>query len=683
MQALSQWKGLLVCIAIGALGWRLWVLSRLARGPLLDHLVADAWVYWSWSSELLAGIHGPRQPFFLGPLYPYGLAAIRVLFGSAIPTIATVQCLIGTATVAIITDAARRLSSTRSALITGIVLALYPLAVLFNMLMLMETAVLFLEALLMWLIVRHRSGIRGEWVGLIAMGSCIGLVTLGRATGVLLAFPVAWVVWKEAGTAAGALKRLAIMAIAAVLFIAPATLHNWQSSREFIPVTYSLGYNLFVGNGSGANGTSREIADVVVAPSAEGGTAGDGRDFIVRTTGQRMSAAESSRYWLGRTIKQIRTQPMQWLGLCGRKLLLMFNHSELPQIENPKSFAKVAGALGLPVDWAFAWFGILGLWGVCWAWRMSGTERAIVLWLAAMTIGTVAFFVVDRYRVHLVVPLALLASIAIDRLTKPRSLGAKRIMAAALVTAVVLAPMVPASKAHDAWAFASTMGQAWLARSQPDSAVGYLQQAVAIQESGTLPAAQRSETKDLFGATYLELGVAYEYVGNAEEAVRSMRRGLEMLPEAVDTRLRLIGLLARSAGPDEAALEVASKGMDRGVAAEWLTAEATRWSDRDVSAMTNLLRAAVAVQPGYEPALVPLVRMYVYAQSVDDASALLNEGFRQGLDPNVYWAHRAWIAQIRGDTSGARQAMERIAEESRTSDARVVSTLQMMNASPR
>ena len=66
--------------------WRLAYVSRLSATPLAGTLRADERIYWDWATFLAD--HGLRatNPFFLGPLYPYVLALVRMVVGRTFQT---------------------------------------------------------------------------------------------------------------------------------------------------------------------------------------------------------------------------------------------------------------------------------------------------------------------------------------------------------------------------------------------------------------------------------------------------------------------------------------------------------------------------------------------------------------------------------------------------------------------
>jgi hypothetical protein len=95
--------------------------------------------------------------------------------------------------------------------------------------------------------------------------------------------------------------------------------------------------------------------------------------------------------------------------------------------------------------------------------------------------------------------------------------------------------------------------------------------------------------------------------------------------------------------------------------------------------MANLLHTAVLIVPQYEPALIPLIRMHIVDGQYEVALSMLDRGLRDGLDSNVYWVHRAWIAKASGQAEVSRRALNRLDSNAARTDKRVLSTIELMN----
>src|SRR6185295_18743467 len=91
----DRWRVALALLFVIAFAWRAAYLIRLAGSPLGGSLSEDSIIYWRWAGVLLdRGLWG-QHPFFLGPLYPYALAALRVVVGNSVHGVLVIQALWG------------------------------------------------------------------------------------------------------------------------------------------------------------------------------------------------------------------------------------------------------------------------------------------------------------------------------------------------------------------------------------------------------------------------------------------------------------------------------------------------------------------------------------------------------------------------------------------------------------
>jgi len=177
-----------------ALTWRIVLLARIARTPLLDALQSDAATYWAWSGLLRARGWMGVNPFFLAPLYPYVLAGMRSLLGDSVMSVLVVQAVVGAVAAPLLADAARRLTTRGLGLMVGVVAAGYSMSALYGILVLSECLLFALGCALVWLLVAWPWERRVR-MGAILAGILIGLMACGRATSLVLTVPVAMVVF--------------------------------------------------------------------------------------------------------------------------------------------------------------------------------------------------------------------------------------------------------------------------------------------------------------------------------------------------------------------------------------------------------------------------------------------------------------------------------------------------------
>jgi hypothetical protein len=397
---------LIMLFLIGA-AWRLLYLARLSKSPLAWTMFDDARIYWAWSGRIAEGKLIGDSPFFLAPLYPYVVGVLRSV-GIAEPSaILSVQALWGAAAAVLLADAARRLTTPFIGVTIGVIVSLYEMAVFFDALFLTESLLFFVSALLLWLVMRV-DWQTGRWSAAVGLGLLIGLLSSGRATATLLLVPAALLVRRRP-------RNLAALAGAFLVTLLPSLLHNFVTAREWIPFTYNSGLNLYIGNNPKATGTYVPIIGTGGQPQGlDAGMELDGRDYLRKSTGRSFSPAASSSYWTERAIEFVREQPGRALQLAFTKLAMLWNSREYPQIENVEEYRQFAAPIGIPLVGTFFFLGALALAGTVFSWSAGDRGRFLLGYVTMLSLGTIPFFVTDRYRHALIPACALLAALALQ-----------------------------------------------------------------------------------------------------------------------------------------------------------------------------------------------------------------------------------------------------------------------------
>jgi tetratricopeptide (TPR) repeat protein len=665
------WPWLLLALFIAAWAWRFFYLRRLAHSQLAGSLNADSLCYWEWSAFLLRVGPMGRNPFYMGPLYPYVLALLRLVFKDAMGSVLLVQATWGAAATVLIADAARRLTRPAAGLAIGMLVAGYQMAVFFDGLVLMESLLFFIESLLLWVVVRE-SWTAPRRAALAGAGVLIGLLAQGRATASALLIPLALLIFQGASGARDAARRVALVLAVYAAVCAPAAIRNYAVSGEWIPFTYNLGFNLFVGNNPEAIGSYVGVAAGDYAPiqhhdpNQDGGMDGDGRSYLRAVTGIAFGPTASSRFWAERATTWARTHPIETLRLAAFKLAMMWNRREYSQIEDIDEFRVVLGPIGLPFVGRFAFLGALALAGLVFAWRAGGRARFAIGYLAVMTLAIAPFFVTDRYRVHLVPAAALLAAFAIAealRLIRTRTRAATITLGAGLAVgiAVVNLPLPSLDTARPAWDMACDLGDRWLTRSRPDLAIPEYEKAIDIERAVRLRGSQTPAGKQAHAELYLHYGTAQLLLGRVDASVESYARAEQLAPGAAPVAAALMEADAAAGRFDRARDLCARIGMPASEAALGLIRKASvSASVNQLPAAERLLLGAMALDSTQTMARRALIRLYVQTRRFDEARAALRRARAAGYGGGGAYAYEALIAAAQGDVKRARRALDRV-----------------------
>jgi tetratricopeptide (TPR) repeat protein len=338
---------------------KLSVLLELGRHPLLlpngalddgfyAHL-ADSVVQGDLLLGRAASFAGHPPPVFpLAPLYVYVLAILLKLSGGSVTFVRTVQILLGTAGVGLLTATARRWYGDAAARWTMMGAALFGLASFFELLILPVALDPFLTALDVYLL--GRAAERDTTSAWALAGAALGLHALNRPNMVLVlgAFAVLLVARTftrgRTSHAPGRAVTLAVtFALAGLVVIAPATWRNWRVGHEFAPISTPAGLDVLIGNGPEADGSLKAVQGV--EPTIAGRWL-EAPAVASRALGHAASAGETSRYFLNQALDWIHAHPLAEPRLLAIKARLALAATFLPVTHSFPFFSRdVIGAL--------------------------------------------------------------------------------------------------------------------------------------------------------------------------------------------------------------------------------------------------------------------------------------------------------------------------------------------------
>jgi Flp pilus assembly protein TadD len=436
---MRNWRRCWPCLLlVAAAAWWGGLWSQLDRSVLTRVPIMDEAYYLREGAAIAAGRLLPDGPFIMSPLYPYLVAATgsgreaRVGLPRPGPPphgLRILQALCWGATALLLWRAGRRLLPPRLAWLPALLFVLYRPAAIFATTTLLEMPLTFLATAFLYLVTFREEG-RRPLAGAALAGALVGAGALLRGSAVLLLLPGALAL----GARTGGRRRVAAMAAAACLVLAPAVLLN--SLRAGRPAGPSLngGLNLYIGNGPEADGFYVTFAGF----QAEHDPAGVA--FLSHQLGRTVAdAAEADRIWLREALDAIREDPVRTLRLWLRKLWLHAVDWEISQVTPLPAWSR-DGPLLRPLVVPYGLLAAAGLAGLLLA---TGADRRVGVWAAALGVlvaGQSLFFVVSRYRQVIVPLLCLLAAAGLASALRG---GARRRLLAAILLALGLVAFRP------------------------------------------------------------------------------------------------------------------------------------------------------------------------------------------------------------------------------------------------
>jgi len=545
-----------------ALAVRLIHLWQIQPSPFFDVLLGDARGYDEWARRLAAGDWVGTEVFYQAPLYPYFMGAVYAVFGRDLLILRVVQTVIGSASCALLGLAGARFFSQPVGWIAGLALAVYAPAIFFDGLLQKSVLDLFFVCLGLWLLSLRlgplRQGYGGQVTGnratWLALGLAMGGLALTRENAVVfVAVIVIWIIVRaRTGTpplgTPGTVRTLGTFVLGLAVVLLPVAIRNYSVGGGLYLTTSQFGSNLFIGNNPTADGTYASIRFGRGAPEFE---RVDATEVAQQAVGHALTPSEVSSYWTGRALDYMTSQPVDWLALTGRKVLLLLNATEMLDTESQESYAEWSWPLALG-----AWVGHFGvlvplaLIGVIVTWPERRRVWVLHVMAVAYAASVVLFFVFARYRYPLVPFLLLFAAAGVwapfD--SQPRSLRAWLLaqgwrswrplgMTAAVVVAALVANWPLLSPPLMMAITENNLGTALQEARRYDEAVTHHQRAIALMP-GYAPA-------------HNNLGASLRAAGRLDEAVVAYRKALELKPGFASASYNLANALLEKgqAGP--------------------------------------------------------------------------------------------------------------------------------------
>jgi tetratricopeptide (TPR) repeat protein len=414
---------LLIFLA-GVFVLKLVVLLQLKDHPLLQPDAGlDTTAYVRLAEKVLAGDIGLGPGvYYVSPLYIYFLAAGLAVFHS-LTAVRVLQMLLGTSSVGCIFFTARAWFGERAAWWAAALSGLTGLFTFYEVLILQASIDAFLtSAALLALTLALK---RRQSVWFVLSGVIFGIQTLNRPNVLLAAAAVALVML----VATRRVRPAALLVAGLVAGMAPAAIRNAIVAHQWSVVSSHGGLNFYIGNREAATGFYFPVPGIT--PTIVGQEK-DAQRVAARALGHPVTDAETSDYFFGLAWKWTRDHPGDAVALFLKKLGYVFNaqHIALPQsypfyaydLHTALRFYAIGPWLLVP----------LGLVGLIFA---APTSRRLeyVVWASfvpAYAAAVAVFFVAERYRLPLLVPLSVGAGAAID--------GLLRVLAARRATSLIM-----------------------------------------------------------------------------------------------------------------------------------------------------------------------------------------------------------------------------------------------------
>ena len=386
-----------------ALTLRLIWLSAVAVDP-----VSDGSMYRDFAYAIASGRGYSYPDGHLTAYWAVGASAFygwfHYIFGFTAQPMLLLNLAIGLSVVYLTYNISTAYFDERVGLISAWVVAVWPVLIQFTTVYASELIFVFflLASLRCWKI---PSG--PKWLHASIWGGLMCAATYVRPTSLPLIFilPVLELICHR--NLRAALLALAVALCTAAVLFAPWVYRNQQLLGSPVLVSVNFGTNLWMGNNPQSNGGYMELPDIQFA-----------------------NEVERDQYFKKEAVEFIKANPMQYLKLAVRRVLITYDRETIGVAWNEPALRKLVGDRGLMVIKAVStayWWLVLTL-AVC--------GVAVLLWrkkanlLHPLVVVSAFFFVVpiltvgqDRYHMPLNPFLAMFAAVALDAAWKRFSAG--------------------------------------------------------------------------------------------------------------------------------------------------------------------------------------------------------------------------------------------------------------------
>lgn len=412
------------------------MVFQLRHHPLVQPGAGlDTTAYAELAQKVISGDWGLGPGlYYVSPLYIYFLAAFRGLTGS-FTAVRLVQIALGTVGIGAIFYTAREWFGTKAAWIAGLLAAFTGLFTFYEVLILQTSLDVFFTSAALLCLTLALTRQQPRWF--LAAGLIFGLQTMNRPNIAVAVIGLAVVMlivrrWKPT----------LLLIAGLVIGMSPAAIRNVIVAHEFSLLSSHGGLNFYIGNHEGATGFYQLVPGIT--PTIKGQQE-DTRRVASEALGRSVTDAEASDYFVNRSVSWMSAHPIDAAWLMIRKFGWTFHaqHVALPY-SYPFYQYDVPTWLRFYVigPWLLVPLGLVGLW-----YSAPRTRHRVdfLIWAAFVPCYAAAvalFFMSERYRLPLLVPLVVAAGGAVDNAWTQIQQRQFARLGAPLVIAVVIGVLI-------------------------------------------------------------------------------------------------------------------------------------------------------------------------------------------------------------------------------------------------
>ncbi len=331
------------------------------------------------------------------PFYVQFLSMIYSIFGHNLYLTRVIQILIGIIANIIIFLITKEIFNRTSALITLILLSFYNAPFMYEVTLLYTTLFILLFSLLLFILLKLYKTNFKFYFSIIA-GIVLGLCCLTRPNMVLfLPFIFLWLLLIKVPLKKLLSNYLTIVIIS-TLIISTITIRNYMLTKDFILISGHGGRAFWIGNYPRADGIysypHEKFAEV------------EEKIEKMKSEGKLKKPSQVDKLWYNEITSYWKKHPKEFFRLYWSKFRLFWGTWEIPNNVDWEYFKSWSSILRLPL-FSFGLIAPLGISGMLFSLKKWRETSLFIGTIIIYMFATIAYFVVGRHRLPVVVPLSV------------------------------------------------------------------------------------------------------------------------------------------------------------------------------------------------------------------------------------------------------------------------------------
>jgi tetratricopeptide (TPR) repeat protein len=556
-QFFSKETSLILGLFLLAFVIRLIYLNQIKSNPYFDTPQIDPLWHDNWAKEIARGDWIGKEVFFRAPLYPYLRGIIYTIFGESYYIASLIQILIGSLSCVLIYSLAKKFFNRTIGIIASVIACFYGPFIHFDAEPELPVLEVFLDLLVLLFLVSAGTKLKRRWW--LLAGVVLGLSAITRPNILIFVpFVLLWIsikFWKE--------KKNKIISsslsflLGTILIISPVTIRNWVVGKDFVLISSQGGINLFIGNNIKSDGKS--------AAAARGIFPYDGHTDNVWLTsiklaeknlGKKLKPSEISNFWVKQVFDFVKTHPLKYLQLLGKKFYFFWNSYEIESNKDFYFFSRWSSLLRILLwdhllRFPFGIIGPLAIWGIILNAKFWKKYFLLYAFIFSYMFSVILFFVNSRFRLPVIPFLIMFASFSIYWLAEKLRNKQYRALGRSLLVLIPLF-IIENSNFFEVNQPAldrsyTALGIVYVKKGWYDSAISMYQEAIKANPNSMLP--------------HLHLGHAYYLKGNWDEAIKEYKQAID-LDSSVAVVYSDLGYIYDQMNKDEEAFQLYEKALE-------------------------------------------------------------------------------------------------------------------------